>query len=197
MVAFGARRKFLRAHDCTLLLLLPGRDELHPNVLDVARMVAHIEDEWLDLARLRLLVDVVDEAALALDAPVGDLADLLRVERLPRLVVQVLVERHDIYRVHEIDEGVADVAAIVEVEGQVEKVIVPLMQSVDALEEHILRVFIRDVPDHDGCARVFTLKDPVEVDSELRIGVMVALLLSRIATVVGAAHVARLGPSGG
>ena len=197
MVASGARRKFLRVHDCTLLLLLPGRDELHPHVLNVACIVTHIEDEWLDLACLRLLVDVVDEAALALDAPVGDLADLLRVERLPRLVVQVLVERHDIYRVHEVDEGVADVAAIVEVEGQVEKVIVPLMQSVYALQEHILCVFVRDVPDHDGCARVFTLKDPVEVDSELRIGVMVALLLSCIATVVGAAHVARLRPSGG
>ena len=71
------------------------------------------------------------------------------------------------------------------------------MQSVDALEEHILRVFVRDVPDHDGCARIFTLKDPVEVDCELRIGVVVALLLSRITTDVRAAHVARLGPSGG
>ena len=117
----------MRVHGCSLLLLLPGRDELHPHVLNVAHIVTHIEDEWLDLARLRLLVDVVDEAAFALDAPVGDLADLFRVERLPRLVVQVLVERHDVYRIHEIDEGIADVAAIVEVEGQVEKVIISLM----------------------------------------------------------------------
>ena len=134
MVAFGARRKFLRVHDCTLLLLLPGRDELHPNVLDVAHIVAHIEDEWLDLARLRLLVDVVNEAALALDASIGYLTDLLRIECLPRLVVQVFVKRHYVYRIHEVDKGVADVTAVIKVERQVEKVIIPLMHSVDSLE---------------------------------------------------------------
>ena len=98
-------------------MLLPGRDKLHPHILNVARIVTHIKNERLNLARLRLLVDIVDEAALALDASVGNLADLFRVECLPRLIVQVHVERHDVYRVHKVDKGVAYVAAIVEVEG--------------------------------------------------------------------------------
>ena len=72
------------------------------------------------------------------------------------------------------------------------------MHSIDALEEHILRVFVRDVPDHDSRARVFAMKDPIQVDCELRIGVLVALFLSRITAVIRAAHVARLRlPSGG
>ena len=116
------------------MLLLSGFDQLHPEVIDVARIVSHIKDKWLNLARLWLLVYVVNEAALALDASIGYLADLLRIECLPRLVVQVFVKRHYVYRIHEVDKGVADVTAVIKVERQVEKVIIPLMHSVDSLE---------------------------------------------------------------
>ena len=92
-----------------------------------------IEDQRLNLASFRLLVHIVNQAALALDATVGNLADLLRIEGLPGLVIQVLIERHNEYGVDKIDEGVSNITAIVQVEGQVEKVIPTLMQSVNAI----------------------------------------------------------------
>ena len=97
-------------------VLLPRRDELVAHHFDVAEIEGHGEDQGFDFAGLRLLVDVLDEVAFALDAPICDLADLLGVERLPRLVIHVLVEGHDVDGVHEVDEGVADVATVVEVQ---------------------------------------------------------------------------------
>ena len=134
-------------------MLLASSDQLHSKALNEADVVRDVfKDEWLDLTRLWLLVHVVDEAAFALDATVCDLADFLRIESLPRLVIQVLIKRHNVDWIDEVDEGVADVAAIVEVERQVEKVVPTLMKPVDALKQHLLRVLVRNVSDHDRCA---------------------------------------------
>ena len=66
-----------------LQFVLAGGDHIQSNALNVAGSVDDVKDEWLDLASLGLLVDVLNEVALALDAAVGDLADFLRVECLP------------------------------------------------------------------------------------------------------------------
>ena len=133
-----------------------------------------LKNQWLDLSRLWLLVHVVDEASFPLNATVGDLADFLRVERLPRLVVQVLIKRHNENRVDEVDKGVPNVTPVVKVQWQVEKVVFALMKPVDALKEHLLGVLVWNVPDHDGCARVLTPQDPVQIHRELRIAVLTA-----------------------
>ena len=121
----------------------------------------HLENEWLDFAGLWLLVDVLDKVSLALNAPIGNLADFLGVEGLPRLVVQVLEEGHDVDWVNKVDEGVPDVAPVVQVQRKIEKVEAAFMVPVDALEKHLFRVLVRDVPDHDGRARVFSMQDPL------------------------------------
>lgn len=75
-----------------LQFLLAGGNHLQSDALNIAGSVDDVEDEGLDLAGFRLLVDVLNEVALALDASEGDLADLLGVECFPRLIVQVFIE---------------------------------------------------------------------------------------------------------
>lgn len=157
-------------------------DQLLSVVFDVGRVVvAHVEDERLDLAGLvpAVVVHLLDEVSLALDAAVCDLADFLRVERLPRLVVQVFIEAHDKDGVDKVDEGVADVAHVVEVEGQVEVVVCALVPPVDTLEQHLLGVLVGDVADHDCGAVVLTVQDAVQVDHELGILALARVLLLR------------------
>ena len=132
----------------------------------------HLKNEWLNFAGLWLLVDVLNKVSLALDASIGNLANFLRVEGLPRLVVQVLEEGHDVDRVDKVDEGVPDVAAVVQVQRKIEKVEAAFVVPVDALEKHLFRVLVRDVPDHDGRARVFSMKDPLQVYLELWVGIL-------------------------
>lgn len=107
--------------------------------------------------------------AFTLDPSKSNLANLLRIEVLPRLVVHVLKEWYNVDRVHEIDESVSDVAAIVQVERQVEKVKSTLMQPVDALQEHFFRVLVRNMTDHNRGAPVLTAEKPIKIDGELRI----------------------------
>ena len=139
--------------------------------------MGHFEDHRLNLASLRLLVHVVDKTALALDTTVCDLADFLGIERLPRLVIQILIKGHDIDRIDKVYEGIANVTAIVQVERQVKEVVFALVQPVDTFKQHILRILVGDVPYHDRGTRVLTAKDAVEINHELRIVVLATLLL--------------------
>lgn len=61
----------------TSFFFLSRLDELESEVFDVAGRVCDVKDQGLNLAHLRLLVHVVHEVALALDAAKGNLADLL------------------------------------------------------------------------------------------------------------------------
>lgn len=94
--------------------------------------------------------------ASTLDSTEGDLANLLWIEVFPWLVVHVLEEGHDVDGVNEVDESVADIAAIVQVERQVEEVIGALVEPVDTLQEHLFRVLVWNVTDHDCRASVLT-----------------------------------------
>lgn len=71
----------VRCH--SLEVLLTGEHLLTAELLNVFHDMWHVENERLDLARLRLLVNILYEVALALDTAEGDFADFLGVERLP------------------------------------------------------------------------------------------------------------------
>lgn len=79
---------------------------------------------------------------------------LLGVEVLPALRVELAEERHDAAVVDEVDEGVADVALVLEVDRQVEEVVGAAVRGVDLLQQHRLRVLVGDVADHDRRALV-------------------------------------------
>lgn len=79
---------------------------------------------------------------------------LFGVEVLPALRVELAEERHDAAVVDEVDEGVADVALVLEVYRQVEEVVRAAVRGVDLLQQHRLRVLVGDVADHDRRAFV-------------------------------------------
>ena len=70
----------------------------------------------------RAVAVVLDVALLTLHARVTDLADLLRVVRRQLVVVHDLVEAHGVFDTVEVHEAVAHVAAVAEVDRQVEEV---------------------------------------------------------------------------
>lgn len=164
--------------DFTSFFLLSRLDELESEALNVAGRVRDVKDQGLNLAHLRLIVHVVHEVALALDAAKSNLADLLRVEVLPCLVVHVLEEGHDVDGVHEIDEGIADVTAVVQIKGQVEEVVAPFVKSVNSLKKHLLRVLVGDVANHNCRAPVLPLQNSVKIHLELWVGEALLLLLA-------------------
>ena len=168
-----------RVYSVPLLQLEMSRcDQFHSKVFDRCRALVHLKDERLDLSRIGLLlVHVIDEVTLALEPAVGDLADLLGVESLPRLVVQVLIEGHDKEGVDEVYESVADIASVIQIQGQVEEIISALMVPVYAIKQHILRVLVGNVTDHDRRASILSAQNAVQVYSELRVGVLTATAL--------------------
>ena len=91
---------------------------------------------------------IVDEGLLALDATVGQLADLLRIEALPILTIQVLVQRNNINWVTHVDEGIADVTVVLQVNRKIEEIVTTCMFRVDSLQQHFLCVLVGDILDH-------------------------------------------------
>jgi len=109
---------------------------------------------------------VLYKFTLPLKSSVGYLADLLRVEPLPRLRVQVKVKRNDEDRVDEVDEGVPNVAVVLQVDGEVEEVPLAGVKPVNFFKQHLLRVLVGDVADHQGRPGVVAFEDVVEADHE-------------------------------
>lgn len=95
-----------------------------------------------------------------LDAGVADVADLLAVELLPLLTVELLNERDDVPRPHHVDESIAHIALVFEVDWQVEKVVGAAKLFVDGSEQHLLCVLVGDVLDHQGGTLVIACRAP-------------------------------------
>mmetsp|Transcript_5328 Transcript_5328/g.15637 ORF Transcript_5328/g.15637 Transcript_5328/m.15637 type:complete len:207 (+) Transcript_5328:343-963(+) len=107
--------------------------------------------------------------SLALDAGVRDVADLVAVERPPVLSKVALVEVQDVPVIHKVDECVSAVAAILEVDGEVEEVdhagTVPVF--VEFREQHFLGVLVGDVADHQRRSRVLPTFDELEIQRQV------------------------------
>ncbi len=55
---------------------------------------------------------------------------------------------------NKVDESIADVAAVGEIDGQVQEVELVFVILVDLLFQHLLCVLVRDVPNHKCCSTV-------------------------------------------
>lgn len=168
--------------------LLSLSDEVGADALNLAIRVLDVKDNRRDLARLRLLVDILHEVTLTLDSTKSDLANFLGVEVLPRLVVHVLKKRHNVDRIHEIDESVADVAIVVQIKRKVEEVVRSLVQPVDALQEHLLCVLVRNMTNHNRGAPVLAAEKSFKIDGELWVA---SALLHFVVLLVGIGGVVR------
>ena len=74
-------------------------------------------------AHVELCQELNGSQVTHLDASITDVADLLTVELLPFLAVELLNKRNDILWSDHVDEGVADIALVLEINRQVEEVI--------------------------------------------------------------------------
>lgn len=95
-----------------------------------------------------------------LDTGIADIANLLAVELLPLLAVELLDEWDDVGRPHHVDKSIAHIAFVLEIDGQVEKVVGAAKLFIDGGEQHLLRVLVGNVLDHQGCALVLACKTP-------------------------------------
>ena len=89
-----------------------------------------------------------------LDTGIADVANLLAVELLPFLAVKLLDQRNDILRPHHVDESIAHIALVLEVDGQVEEVVAAPELFINGGEQHLLCVLVGNVLDHQRCAFV-------------------------------------------
>jgi len=122
-----------------------------------------VEDRWLDFAHVDCRLKIVDERLLALNASVGQLADLLRVEAFPHLAGEVIEQLHHKKGVAHVDEGVPHVAVVLEVDRQVEEVVPACVLLVQPLQKHLLRVLVWNVLDHDCRSRVAPARNLLQI----------------------------------
>ncbi len=98
-----------------------------------------------------------------LNAGITDVADLLAVELLPLLAIKLLDEGDDVLWAHHVDEGVAHVALILEINWQVEEIIGSMELFIDGCQQHLLRVLIGNVLDHQRCTLVISYKAALNI----------------------------------
>ena len=101
-----------------------------------------------------------------MDSSIGDFADFLGVESLPRLSIEVLIKWYDKEWIDKVDKGISNVAVVLQVNGKVEKVVFAAVVLVNLLQEHLLGVLVGDVSDHDGRARVFASQNSIKINLE-------------------------------
>ena len=128
---------------------------------------------------------------LSLDPGILDTTDLFTVENCPLLFVESLVEGSDVFKVLEVDERIAHVAVVLEVDGQVEEVVGVVEVRVDGLQHEFLGVLVGYVADHQGSlplvvdivhaylelARVFDLP-------EISLALLLLIVLARLVCAV-------------
>lgn len=91
----------------------------------------------------------------------------------------------DELRVEEVDEAVAHIAPVLEVDGQVEEVVCPLVVEVDLFQQHLLVVFVGDVAHHDGGSALLVLADAGQVQGEVGVDIIIGQVRMGMVGVVG------------
>lgn len=98
-----------------------------------------------------------------MNASVSQLTNLLGVKSLPSLAVQILIQSHNENWVTHVDKSVPNVAVVLQINWQVEKVIPSLMLCINPLQQHLLSILVGDVFDHDSGACVHSFNDLQQV----------------------------------
>ncbi len=94
------------------------------------------------------VLEVVHQIDSALDACIGKFANLFAIEAVPSASAEFPVELEDEARMGEVEEGVAHVAGVVVVDGQVQEIDVLPVALSDLVQQHLLTVLVWNVSDH-------------------------------------------------
>lgn len=92
---------------------------------------------------------MIHKLLLPLDTSIRNLAHLVGIELAPFATVKLDVERDNVTRCNEVDERVPDVALVLEIDGQVEKIKAAAIVLLQRRQQHFSRVLVRDVADHE------------------------------------------------
>jgi len=64
--------------------------------------------------------------------------------------VELLVKRENTTQINKIDKSVPDIAVILEINGEIEKVIASPKILIKSLKHHFFRILIWNIPYHQG-----------------------------------------------
>jgi len=101
---------------------------------------------------------MIHQFLASLDSCISNLAHFLRVELGPLLIIKFFVEVVDISKVLQINECVAHVALVDEINGQVEEVELIIELHIELLNHHLLTVLVRNILDHQTTPSVLFLR---------------------------------------
>lgn len=99
-----------------------------------------------------------------LDACIANIAHFFTIKLFPFFMVELFHQRHNVLWFDEVDKRIPHIALVLKVDGEVEKVVRAQKQLVDCGQQHLLRILVGDVFDHQRCALVCTCHDLVEVE---------------------------------
>ena len=110
---------------------------------------------------------IVFQSFLTLNAAIGYLANFVAIKLLPLLIIESFEKIKDVDWIDKINEGITHIAAVFEIDWQVEEVILVLGLSIDGLQEHLLGILIWDVSDHNWSTRILTVRNVRQVQIEI------------------------------
>ena len=86
------------------------------------------------------------------------------------------VEHEDVLEVHEVDESIASVASVLEIDRKVKEVDDPWSVSVllELGQEHLLRVLVGDVPHHERGSSVNAAFHRLQVEHQMAVVLVLA-----------------------
>jgi hypothetical protein len=121
--------------------------------------IEQLGTEWSPLSLDARVSESLNQALLSLDGCIADLGNLVSVVHVPTHIGKHVVEGQDILRGGKVDESIANVALVVEVNTQVEEVVL----SGAALIQHALELerlqLVRNIAQHHSGADVQTMDD--------------------------------------
>lgn len=96
-----------------------------------------VHDKWSNFYASfcsRHVSKVVFQRFLALDTSIGDLANFIAIKLFPLLIIKSFEKVENVYRVDKIDEGIAHVAPVFEINREIEEVVLIPGLSVNGLQ---------------------------------------------------------------
>lgn len=92
----------------------------------------------------------------------------------PSLPIKLLIQLQDAEGIDKIHKGIAHVAFVLEVNGQIEEIVLSLQLHVYFSQEHLLGVLVRDVSYHHRSLSVFPVHNVLQI--QRKVGLVFSLV---------------------
>lgn len=150
----------------------------------------------------RRVAELLDKCLATLDGGVGNLGSLVRVEAGPEPTLDAVDEREHAVGIREVNEGVANVAARLEIDTKVHEVVSAKADVIeDVLKGHLLKwsalvqlamqqatypiELVGDVAKHDSSANVAAIKNALTTNAVVLIVGMVVVAGTMVGILIG------------